>query len=496
VTLDAPQERLQQLAAQVVCAGFDGTSAADAPLAKLAELGIRAVILFARNVPEPEGLRSLTAAVQAALADDLPAIVSIDQEGGQVARIRQGVVALPAMMALGATRDRNLARRAGRRLGHDLRALGINLDFAPVLDLAVDERNTVIGSRSFGSEPELVADLGLAFAAGLRDGGVIAVGKHFPGHGSTDVDSHLALPRLSLDEATWRARDLVPFAHAVRGGIPAIMTAHVVLTALDAARPTTLSPKIVRGILREELQFDGVVFSDCLEMAALGGDPARNAPLALAAGVDCVVVSHHLELAASAIDAIVHAVENGALPRERLDEAAARMQRLRASIDGANADAGVEDAEIGLKIAHAAVRVLRGSIALSAGTPVTVVSFEDGEQSSLSGALRRRGHKSEIMRVGLDPTSDEIEVLEMVLRGLSQRPIVILTRRAQLHPEQAAAVLRILAIAPNAIVISAREPYDAALFDHAENLACIYDDTEISLEGLADAMAGRSAAVR
>src|SRR6202041_2859121 len=150
--------------------------------------------LFPRNLENVEQIRRLTAAIERALGDALPPLIGVDQEGGAVARLQSGVVALPSMMALGATRDSDLARRAGRRLGADLRALGINLDFAPVLDLALEARNTVIGTRSFGEDPLLVSDLGCAFADGLRASGVIAVGKHFPGHGATSTDSHVALP--------------------------------------------------------------------------------------------------------------------------------------------------------------------------------------------------------------------------------------------------------------------------------------------------------------
>ena len=170
---------------------------------------------------------------------------------------------------------------------------------------------------------------------------------------------------------------------------------------------------------------------------------------------------------------------------------------MRASIAGLDVrEPDRSDGEIGLAIARAAVNVMRGEILLSPRAPITVVSFEEGERPSLSSALRRRGHKSEIMRVAMDPGDDEMELLEMVLRGLSERSIVVLMRRAHLHPRQAAAILRLLRAAPDAILISAREPYDAALFEEARNLACIYDDTEVSLEGLADVMTGRPAAVR
>ena len=480
------------LAREVVCAGFHGTSAADAPIEEMRQLGLRATILFARNVTGAAQVAALAGTLRDALGDDDPPLVAIDQEGGQVARIRDGVTALPAMMAVGATRDPALANRAGFALGADLARLGITLDFAPVLDLALEPRNTVIGARAFGEDPQLVAELGIAFAQGLAGAGIVPVVKHFPGHGATVVDSHFALPVLDLDEATWRSRELVPFARAMAAGLPAIMTAHVVLPAFDPQMPATLSRAIIGRLLREELRFDGVVFSDCLEMDAIakGSGTAAAAPLALAAGVDCVVISHRLEAARDAIAAIEAAVRDGTLALARLEEAAARMRRLRASV-GRSPERAAEP-ETGLEIARRAVTVLRGSIALARGSAVSVISFEQDEPASLSSALRRRRLKSEIMRVGLDPSEEDSALLEMVLRVLSARPVVILARRAHLHPQQVRAIERILETAPNAVVISAREPYDAALFPQAHNVACIYDDGQASLEGLADTMTGRA----
>lgn len=485
-------QRPEDLAAQVVCTGFAGTGEADAPLDAMARLGIRGTILFARNLENAEQIRRLTAAIQRALGDSMPALIGVDQEGGAVARLRSGVVALPSMMALGATRDSDLARRAGRRLGTDLRALGINLDFAPVLDLALEAGNTVIGTRSFGEDPLLVSNLGRAFADGLRGSGVIAVGKHFPGHGATSTDSHVALPVVEANLRTLRARDFVPFADAINAGIPALMTAHVVVRELDAESPATISPQILRGILRDEMGFGGALFSDCLEMGALGEADASVAPRGLAAGVDCILISHRLDLAASAITAITRAVEDGTLPFERLSDAASRMQTLRRSIGASAAYDG--DADIGREIARKAVTLVRGSVSLQAGEPVTVISFEAAEAPSLSGVLRGRGHQSEIMRVSLEPRVDELELLEMVLAGMPGRRVVIMMRRAHLHPGQASAIARLLRASPDAILVSAREPYDAALFEQARNLACTYNDTEVSLEGLADVMTAHAAA--
>ncbi len=483
------------LAAQVVCAGFEGTGPDDAPLERLESLGMRTVVLFARNASPPQGLRQLTSALQESLADDLPALIAIDQEGGAVARLFEGVTQLPSMLALGSTRDGGLARRAGRRLGNDLRRLGVNVDFAPVLDLAVEPKNTVIGDRSFGADPQTVAAMGCAFAEGLRDGGTLAVGKHFPGHGATHADSHHELPVLDVDESTWRVRDLVPFARAIASGIPALMVSHVVLRAIDPLHPASRSGAIVQGVLRSQLRFEGAVFSDCLEMAGAGLPVAQSAPMAIAAGIDCVVVSHRLDLAAGAIAAIARAAEDGVLPMQRLAEASERMRALRAAIPAIPSDTG-GDTDVGLLIARAALRIVRGSLALPPGAAVTVISFEDAERPSLAAQLRQRGMKSEMMRVALDPREEDLDVLEMVLRGLAGRYMVIVTRRAHLHRAQAAAVSRLLRIFPEAIVLSAREPYDTELFGAARNLACSYDDTAASMAAAAEAITRHPAAVR
>ena len=180
----------------------------------------------------------------------------MDQEGGRVARVREGVAQLPSAMALGATGDLGLTEELGALLGRDLARLGISLDFAPVADLALEPASTVIGTRAYGDDPERVAAFASAFARGLERGGVAAALKHFPGHGATATDSHLALPRVALPAAALRARDLVPFARAVaERAASLVMTAHVVVEAFDRERPATLSPAVLTGLLREELGF-------------------------------------------------------------------------------------------------------------------------------------------------------------------------------------------------------------------------------------------------
>jgi beta-N-acetylhexosaminidase len=492
-----------ELARSIIAVGFDGNCAEDAPLDELRAFAPGAVVLFGRNAGAPDALRALVAAVRE--IDQLPPLIAVDQEGGRVARIGEPVAQLPAAMAVGATRDVDACERLGMLLGRDLARLGISVDFAPVADCALDARNTVIGTRAFGSDPLLVGRFAGAFARGLETGGVAAALKHFPGHGSTAIDSHLALPHVDIDEATFRSRDLLPFAAAISGeAAQIVMVAHVIVDALDAQRPASLSPRILTGLLRDELGFEGVACTDCLQMDAIALDPGTvaGAVAALAAGADLLLVSHSLALAGAAAAAIAAAVDAGTLPRERLLEAAQRVRALRERYATPQPYGGELDGALPLTVAQRAVTVVRGSLRLRDERPVTVISFEgdafDGaggsrtERASLSSALRARRWKSEVMRVALDPDADDVDLLLGHLLALGDRNFVITTRRAHLHPKQRAAVERILGLVPNAAVVSAAEPYDALLWPAAKTVACIYGDDPLAFAACADVLSGRA----
>lgn len=248
-------------------------------------------------------------------------------------RLREDVARIPSAAEIGASGDEQGAQASGARCAHDLRRAGCNVNFAPVLDLALDPANTVIGDRSFGADPALVTRMGRAFARGLERGGIVATYKHFPGHGATAVDSHEALPTITVDAKRLRARDLLPFAGVARDA-RAFMTAHVVVRALDPGAPATLSRRVLQDVLRDELGFSGVCFTDCLQMAAVaGGIGSVEAGLrAMRAGADALTVSHDPQLAARLADFLARAVEEGALPLQRLREASERVERLRAQL--------------------------------------------------------------------------------------------------------------------------------------------------------------------
>jgi beta-N-acetylhexosaminidase len=234
------------------------------------------------------------------------------------------------MRQLGLTGDAALVERAGRLLALEVRALGFDVDFAPVLDVDTNPANPVIGDRSFHRDAGEVARLGVALGRGLEAGGVAACGKHFPGHGDTSQDSHLALPSLPHPLERLRAVELLPFAHWAKAGLASVMTAHVIFDALDPGVPATMSRAVLDGLLRRELGYQGVVVSDDLEMKAISEhfSVERAAVEGLRAGVDCFLVCHQPDVQRRAIDAVVKAVETGEVPRARLEDARARMAAL------------------------------------------------------------------------------------------------------------------------------------------------------------------------
>jgi beta-N-acetylhexosaminidase len=317
---------LEAAAARLLTVGFPGKELGP-ELERLLELGVGGVILFKRNVGSARDAAELVRAIKRRAGR--PLVVSIDQEGGAVARLREGFTKIPPMRELGATRDAALARDVGRVIGAELAAVGIDLDFAPVLDVDTNPDNPVIGARSFGPEPTLVAELGVALASGLVDAGVAPCGKHFPGHGDTRQDSHFELPRLSHGVERLRATELVPFARAVRAGFPALMTAHVVMEAFDAEVPATMSRAVIGGILRDELGFGGVVFTDDVDMKAIADHYALEhvARACLGAGVDAFLCCQNVDVAHRMIGAVASAVRSGAVAESRLFEA---FERVRA----------------------------------------------------------------------------------------------------------------------------------------------------------------------
>ena len=323
---------LHRQVGQVMMAGFGGCTVPVELRALAREWDLGGVVLFARNVEAPEQVAELTFAARG-LARETPLWVGIDQEGGRVARLRAPFTEWPAMVHLGRRGGEDLARRFAQSLAAELSAVGVTLDFAPVLDLFNEAANPVIGDRALSSNPDTVGRLGSIIVAGLQESGVAACAKHFPGHGDVRVDSHEELPVVEHDPERLRAHEMAPFRAAVAADVAAVMTAHVVYPALDEERPATLSRTIVDGILRRECGHRGLVVTDDLDMGAITADRTveQAAVEAIASGCDTVLVcGTSVERHASVLEAIIHAVEDGGLDPRLVEEACARQQRVKA----------------------------------------------------------------------------------------------------------------------------------------------------------------------
>jgi beta-N-acetylhexosaminidase len=319
---------------QLAILGFPGHTITPELRSIAREFDLGGVILFARNVVEPVQVLELATEARE-LRQELPLWVSVDQEGGRVARLRDPFTVWPPMGVFARVpmeQAEALARRFARALAAELEAAGINLDFAPVLDIHTNPANPVIGDRALGEQAEHVARLGRAIIETLQQEGLAACGKHFPGHGDTSTDSHHDLPLVEHPPDRIRRVELVPFRAAVEARVASIMTAHVLLPAFDEERPATLSPRIVDALLKRELGYDGLVLSDDLEMKAISGRYSIGdaAVRSIEAGCDAFLVcGTHAATHIEALESIVHAVEQERLPATRVEDALARHRRVK-----------------------------------------------------------------------------------------------------------------------------------------------------------------------
>ncbi|HYT25493.1 MAG TPA: glycoside hydrolase family 3 N-terminal domain-containing protein, partial [Actinomycetota bacterium] len=438
---------LQRLADACLLPAFEGTTAPDWVRRRVAE-GLGGVVLYARNVASPAQVERLTAALRA----ERPALlVATDEEGGDVTRLEAATgSSYPGNLALGAAGDPALTRAVGAALGADLAAAGISLDFAPVADVNSNPANPVIGVRSFGADPGRVAAHVVAMVEGLQGAGVAACAKHFPGHGDTAVDSHLELPTAGGDAATL-AGALVPFRAAVAAGVRCVMTAHVRVPAYGED-PATLDRRVLTGLLREELGFDGLVVTDALEMRAIAGTVGfgEGGVRALTAGADalCIGGGHTGEGTVDLLrDAVVDAVRAGRLAEERLAEAAARVARVGTWAAGFRAEPGAGpgagppagrpgprrgDPEAGLDAARRAVRA-EGSVRV--GTGAVVVELRPGASIAVGNVPWGVGD----LLASRDPT---VEVIRCAEGG-----------RVEGHPPDAAALAARAAGRPLVLVV-------------------------------------------
>ena len=462
-TFASETDTLTRDALTVLQPGFTGTTAPDWLLRRLGE-GLASVGLFGRNIASPEQLAALTAQLRAERDDVL---VAIDEEGGDVTRLEVGTgSSFPGNHALGAVDDVELTREVARELGRRLAACGVNFNWAPSADVNSNPGNPVIGVRSFGADPDLVARHTAAYVTGLQSAGVAACTKHFPGHGDTAVDSHHALPRIDVDPGVLGDRELAPFRAAVAAGTRAVMSAHILVPALDPDRPATLSRRILTDLLRGELGYDGLIVTDGMEMQAIAATYGieRGSVLAITAGADAICVGGGLaddETVRRLRDALVAAVRSGELAEERLADAARRVRALARWTAGGAAEAGWDGSgDVGLTAARRAVRTtgaagftpLTEAPYVAAFTPVANIAVGDetpwGVAAELAGLLpgTEAGTFSGSGAGG------------SALTAAGDRRIVAVVRDEHRHPWMAAALDTLLTARPDTIVVEMGVP--------------------------------------
>ncbi|GGN48255.1 sugar hydrolase [Streptomyces kronopolitis] len=471
-----PADALTRDALAVLQPGFTGTTAPDWLLRRLGE-GLTSVGLFGRNVADPAQLAALTARLRAEREDLL---VALDEEGGDVTRLEvRGGSSFPGNHALGAVDDTALTRDVARELGRRLADCGITLNWAPCADVNSDPANPVIGVRSFGDDPRLVARHTAAYVEGLQSAGVAACTKHFPGHGDTAVDSHHDLPRITAGLATLQERELVPFRAAVAAGTRAVMSAHLLLPALDAERPATLSPAALGGLLRgpvEEggLGFDGLIVTDGMEMRAVSAAYGleRGSVLAVAAGADAVCVGGGLADEDTVLrlrDALVRAVRAGELPEERLADAAARVRALARWTRRTGPGEGAAPAPgIGLTAARRALRTtaagpfapLAGPVCVAAFTPLANIAVGDETPWGVAAELARQlpGTTTVTCTEESATAAGTPALLDRLRTAATGRRLVAVVRDVHRHPWMAAALDALLAARPDTAVVEMGVP--------------------------------------
>ncbi|MFD1150566.1 glycoside hydrolase family 3 protein [Saccharothrix hoggarensis] len=487
----------------------------DTPADVVRRYHLGGVIHFAwsDNLRNPRQIAELNNGLQdAALSSGakVPLLVSTDQEQGIVTRFGAPATDFPGSMALGAARTAEAARTAAAITGRELRAVGINQNFAPIADVNVNPANPVIGVRSFGADPALVSDLVAAQVEGFESGrpwqAVSATAKHFPGHGDTNVDSHTSLPVIGHTREQWEELDAPPFRAAVAAEVDSIMTAHIVMPALDdSGEPATLSPRVLTGLLREELGFDGVVVTDSLAMAGVRQrhSDAEIPVLALKAGADVLLMPWNLP---TAVQGVLDAVRRGDLTEQRIDQSLRRILKMKlqraitshpyADVDALPQVIGIaEHREAAARIADETVTALRDDAGLLPldRTPreVLVTGWGETTTRTLADAMRRRGSGATAMPTGATPTAAVID--RTVAAAGAHDLVVVLTNRmwdVANQPQQRRLVAALAATGKPVVAVAVRDPYDAGHAEEVGTWLTTYSYAPVSVEALARVLHG------
>lgn len=490
---------LEQKIGQLMMVGFAGTGIDDEVEALVKGRQVGGVCMFKRNIESAEQIAHLNDDLRRLFDDAIPPFIALDQEGGNVVRIRDGNVVLPGNMALGATHSPRLAYEAGRAQAEDLMLLGFNMNLAPVLDVNVNPKNPVIGIRSFGDRPEMVAEFGAKFVRGQQDANIITIAKHFPGHGNTDADSHRALPVMPESREELMAQ-LVPFTRVISEGLDGLMTAHVAIPKVTGhPHPATLAPEILTGLLRKEFAFGGLVITDELEMEAIAEHygVGRAAVMSVNAGADMVLIPWRPEKKTEVYDALLTAARSGEISRTRIDEAVRNILavKVRRGLFEAPRPAAERLAELGRherqsvvrEIARQSVTLLRTDpkhLPLRKGQRIGVLTAE----AALGEAIRARAPGAQVVVVPAYPSSQARTRLRARARELALQSDVVIV--GLINSRQVDLVLMAAATGKPVVVVSMGLPYLVEQVDEARAVLAVYSYQDSSTEAAAAALFG------
>ncbi|WP_338036453.1 glycoside hydrolase family 3 protein [Neobacillus notoginsengisoli] len=430
----------------------------------------------------------------------IPLYISTDQEGGIVQRLTTPGTVFPGSMALGATRSTDLAAKSGDVLAKELKAIGVNMDFAPVADVNVNPANPVIGVRSFGEDPKLVSDMTVAQVKAFQDEDVIATAKHFPGHGDTAVDSHYGLPIINHDLETLHKVDLAPFKAAIGAGVDAIMTAHIVVPALDdSGLPATLSKPILTDLLRGEMGFDGLIITDSLGMSGANVIPADRVPVeAFKAGSDILLNPPNVEVA---YNGVLNAVKSGEISEKRLDESVYRIleyKMKRGLFHNPNTDPSAvsvigapEHLAVADEIADKSITLVKNEgnlLPLQKTEKVFVTGPSSGKPALLASQMAAKGFSATSYAASATPTAGQISTA--VTQAANADKVIVTTYNGATNNGQVNLIKALQASGKKVIVAAIRNPYDLMGFPTVDAYLTTYGDRDVSIHSLAKVLAG------
>jgi len=503
---------LEEKIGQMFQVGFSGAEITSGISEMIRDYHVGGIIYFRRNIKSLRQVSKLSNELQAISIKQrvgLPLMISTDQEGGIVHRLIGGTH-FPGNMVLGATKNTELAERMGQAIAKELKTLGINMDFAPVLDVNCNSLNPVIGVRSFGEDPFWVAKLGVAFIKGVQAEGVIACGKHFPGHGDTVADSHLTLPVVKHDRNHLEKVEFYPFIQAIQAGVDSIMTAHVCFPSIEPKEdiPATLSYNVLTNLLRKELGYTGIIITDCMEMKAIadGFGTSEGAIMSIKAGSDIVLVSHTLDKQIAAIEAVVKAVKEGRITEERINQSVLRILKLKGKRIGLKNPPISDyrkidkkmDEELAYQIAKKGVTLVKDEsnlipIDMFNSKKILVIDFSQKRVSPVEDDIENNNLLIDFLkeeRVEVEHyTFFEGEDTMPSLKGIDR--IIVCSFNAIHNPYQVKIIRKIQNLNIPFIVLALCNPYDLQVFPEVSTFLTTYDYSPFNLQVASEIIVGK-----